>query len=133
MLLQDPPVADRFTTSSNGGKPRFHIAIVGAGLGGLSAAIGISRAGHRVTILEQAAQLGEVCHKPTVLISPLNVQLIVRIGRCWYPDSSKFGECFKTMGSSTGNRILLSSTSRFKGPILWNWQHHAHSTSGPLL
>ena len=41
-------------------KPKFHIVIVGAGLGGLAASIGIRRAGHRVTILEQAAQLGEV-------------------------------------------------------------------------
>ncbi|KAJ5564937.1 FAD binding domain containing protein [Penicillium frequentans] len=36
------------------------IIIVGAGLGGLAAAIGISKAGHRVTILEQTEQLGEV-------------------------------------------------------------------------
>lgn len=40
--------------------PRFHVAIVGAGLGGLAAAIGIARAGHKVTILEQAPMLGEV-------------------------------------------------------------------------
>nr|ANB32222.1 4-hydroxybenzoate decarboxylase [Boreostereum vibrans] len=36
------------------------VAVVGAGLGGLSAAIGITLAGHKVTILEQAPQLGEV-------------------------------------------------------------------------
>lgn len=36
------------------------VAIVGAGLGGLAAAIGIRLAGHKVTILEQAAVLGEV-------------------------------------------------------------------------
>ena len=41
-------------------KVRMHIAIVGAGLGGLAAAIGISRAGYQVTILEQASVLGEV-------------------------------------------------------------------------
>ena len=38
----------------------LQIAIIGAGLGGLAAAIGIARAGHKVTILEQAQLLGEV-------------------------------------------------------------------------
>jgi len=39
---------------------QFHIGIIGAGLGGLAAAIAIIRAGHKVTILEQAPALGEV-------------------------------------------------------------------------
>ena len=39
---------------------RLQIAIIGAGLGGLAAAIGIARAGHTVTIIEQASVLGEV-------------------------------------------------------------------------
>ena len=43
---------------------RLQIAIIGAGLGGLAAAIGIARAGHKVTILEQAQLLGEVCYHP---------------------------------------------------------------------
>ena len=38
----------------------LRIAIIGAGLGGLAAAIGIARAGHEVTIIEQAPLLGEV-------------------------------------------------------------------------
>lgn len=45
---------------------RLQIAIIGAGLGGLAAAIGISRAGHKVTILEQAPLLGEVGSHPLV-------------------------------------------------------------------
>ena len=38
----------------------IHVGIIGAGLGGLAAAIGIARAGHKVTIIEQAPELGEV-------------------------------------------------------------------------
>jgi salicylate hydroxylase len=34
--------------------------VIGAGLGGLAAAIGIARAGHKVTVVEQAHVLGEV-------------------------------------------------------------------------
>jgi salicylate hydroxylase len=38
----------------------MHVGIVGAGLGGLTAAIAIARAGAQVTILEAAPELGEV-------------------------------------------------------------------------
>lgn len=44
------------------GELKFHVAVIGAGLGGLAAAIGIARAGYKVTILEQAPVLGEVGH-----------------------------------------------------------------------
>ncbi len=38
----------------------LNIGIVGAGIGGLTAALALLQAGHRVTVLEQAPQLGEV-------------------------------------------------------------------------
>lgn len=38
----------------------LNVAIVGAGIGGLTAALALLRAGHRVKVYEQAAQLGEV-------------------------------------------------------------------------
>ena len=42
--------------------PEFtcHVVIIGAGLGGLAAGIGILQAGHRVSILERAPILNEV-------------------------------------------------------------------------
>lgn len=38
----------------------LEIAVVGAGIGGLAAALGLLRCGQRVTVFEQAPQLGEV-------------------------------------------------------------------------
>lgn len=38
----------------------LHIIIVGAGLGGLSAAVSSAPAGHKITVLESAPQLTEV-------------------------------------------------------------------------
>lgn len=37
------------------------IGIIGAGIGGLAAAIAMSQAGAQVTVLEAAEELGEVC------------------------------------------------------------------------
>lgn len=45
--------------------PEFvcHVAIIGAGLGGLAAGIGILQAGHRVSIIERAPALAEVFYR----------------------------------------------------------------------
>lgn len=45
-------------------KKDLHIGIVGAGIGGLTAAIAIVRAGAKVTVLEAAEELGEVRFSP---------------------------------------------------------------------
>lgn len=41
-------------------KVPMHILVVGARQGGLSTAVALARRGHKVTVLEQAPQLGEV-------------------------------------------------------------------------
>ncbi|EXJ70309.1 uncharacterized protein A1O5_06377 [Cladophialophora psammophila CBS 110553] len=60
------------------GKVQLHVGIIGAGLGGLAAAISIARAGHKVTILEQAPALGEV--GAGIQIPPNSTRILSRWG-----------------------------------------------------
>ena len=50
--------------------PDLHVGICGAGIGGLAAAIAMRRAGVKVTILEAAAELGEIGAGIQVCASP---------------------------------------------------------------
>ncbi|KAF8581960.1 FAD/NAD(P)-binding domain-containing protein [Ramaria rubella] len=57
---------------------RLNIVIVGCGLGGLAAAFTLSKAGHRVTILESAPALGEV--GAGIQVTPNLSRLLIRWG-----------------------------------------------------
>jgi 2-polyprenyl-6-methoxyphenol hydroxylase-like FAD-dependent oxidoreductase len=46
---------------------QLHVAVIGGGIGGLSAAIALKRAGHSVTVFEQATQLHEVSPLCTII------------------------------------------------------------------
>jgi NADPH-dependent 2,4-dienoyl-CoA reductase/sulfur reductase-like enzyme len=51
----------------------LHVVVVGAGLGGLAAAIATRQAGHNVTICEQAPALGEVCFRSLIPNSQFSI------------------------------------------------------------
>ncbi|KAJ7195381.1 FAD/NAD-P-binding domain-containing protein [Mycena pura] len=47
-------------TTKDGERPRVHILIIGCGIGGLSAAYCLGRAGHKITVLERASEISDV-------------------------------------------------------------------------
>lgn len=96
-------------------KPQLHVAVVGAGLGGLAAAIAIARGGHRVTILEQATKLGEVSTHPQISVL-LFTFLLVTYKKCsgWSrnPDPPEFSKHPEELGNPRQNRSPLRTAGR---------------------
>lgn len=56
----------------------IHIVVIGCGLGGLSAAYCLAEAGHTVTILESALEIGEI--GAGIQVSPNVTRLLIRWG-----------------------------------------------------
>lgn len=95
---------------------KSHIAIVGAGLGGLAAAIGIAKAGHQVTIVEQAPALGEVSF--AVQAQSFCYPIDIQVGWFWHPDTSERVSNFQAMGYTRRNRAVLCEAGRHHHPSL---------------
>jgi len=75
--------------------------VVGAGLGGLATAVALARQGNEVTVLEQAAALGEVCLILDIDSASWRTRLTwtaFDLGWCWYPDPPKLSQVTSKMG-----------------------------------
>ncbi|KAJ7213516.1 FAD/NAD-P-binding domain-containing protein [Mycena pura] len=59
-------------------RPRLHILIVGCGIGGLSAAYCLGRAGHKITVLERASEISDV--GAGIQVAPNFSRLLIRWG-----------------------------------------------------
>ncbi|KXJ85344.1 hypothetical protein Micbo1qcDRAFT_223413 [Microdochium bolleyi] len=80
----DDPILKPKTNGHAQAEPRaLEILVVGAGLGGLAAAVALARHGHSVRVLEQARELGEV--GAGIQIPPNSARLLSRWGvdRFW--------------------------------------------------
>lgn len=82
----------------------IHIIVVGCGLGGLGAAYCLSKAGHRVTLVESASAIGEI--GAGIQVSPNSSRLLIRWGLG--PHLAKmavqpFGICFRRY--DTGEKV----------------------------
>jgi len=80
------------------------VIVVGAGLGGLGAAVGILLAGHEVIVLEAAKEVGEVFPDCGSVNSFITDSFL---GRCWYSSAPKLLPHFAIMGAWTGPRAVL--------------------------
>lgn len=84
----------------------LHIGVIGAGLGGLTAAIGIARSGHKVTILEQASVLAEVPLHQYYSIARADIET----GRRRHTNSPKLIQDPQALWPSSGNRGCVCKT-----------------------
>ncbi|KAH7350130.1 hypothetical protein B0T11DRAFT_290613 [Plectosphaerella cucumerina] len=93
--VSTPELAPEPASDAPSGPHPLSIVVVGAGLGGLLASIGLALDGHRVTVLEQATTFGEVGAGMRI---PPNCS---RILRAWGVDTT-----YLKKTHSNGNRFL---------------------------
>ncbi|MCU1419055.1 MAG: 2-polyprenyl-6-methoxyphenol hydroxylase [Mycetocola sp.] len=86
------------------GKPALRVAIVGGGIGGMSAGIALSQRGMDVQVFEQAPRLGEI--GAGVLMTPNSLRLLERMG---------MGAALAEVGATVGSG---SSYYRMDGTVI---------------
>ncbi|KAF2095983.1 FAD/NAD(P)-binding domain-containing protein [Rhizodiscina lignyota] len=114
---------------SSSKRRELHVCIVGAGIGGLAAAIAIAQAGAKVTVLEAAEELGEI--GAGIQMTPNASRLLIR----WGVDK-EIGEdlvCFDelNMRRKDGRKIGYTLIKRVETACGTPWwvvhRHHLHN------
>ncbi|KAH9889599.1 FAD/NAD(P)-binding domain-containing protein [Xylariomycetidae sp. FL2044] len=100
---------------------QLHVIIVGAGLGGLGAAIAIMLAGHKVTILESAAEIGEIGAGLQVLSNSSKILLSWGLGKTLpqHATMPQYGNMFGWKGNHLA-RMDFHAYGRVLGAPFWD-------------
>jgi len=83
---------------ANGACTQLDVVVIGAGMGGLGAAICIADAGHKVTIVEQAPDFVEVLHVIVITIAAHRLTTMNLVDWRWRSSSPKCFEGAHTLG-----------------------------------
>lgn len=99
-----------------------HVIVAGAGIGGLTAALALTRAGYRVTVLEQAAQLQET--GAGIQLSPNATRVLLALGlRERLTPHVTAPEAIRVMAGTSGRQItripLGAEVGRRYGAPYW--------------
>ncbi|KAK4545797.1 hypothetical protein LTR36_002751 [Oleoguttula mirabilis] len=110
-------------------KQELEVGIVGAGIGGVMAAIAIARAGGKVTILEAASQLGEI--GAGIQMTPNVARLLQRYGvdKAIGRDLTQFQEV--NLRRKDGTPVGYTNIKRVEDALGYPWwlvhRHHLHN------
>ena len=86
----------------------YHVLIIGAGLGGLAAGIGIKKAGRDVTVLEKMPELREV---RTSFAPFCGIQALNKISDCGkHTSTAKLFQNLKALGHLGRGRLTSNAT-----------------------
>jgi 2-polyprenyl-6-methoxyphenol hydroxylase-like FAD-dependent oxidoreductase len=83
-----------------------HVVVVGAGLGGMAAAVGLNRSGHEVTVCERADRLRET--GTGILIAPNGVRALEALGLGAYASSHVLGTASGGLRDWRGRPLLVA-------------------------
>ncbi|KAF7342747.1 FAD/NAD-binding domain-containing protein [Mycena sanguinolenta] len=99
-----PSTSPDTLNGNEGGRLRLHIVVVGCGIGGLSAAYCLGRAGHRITVVERASKITDI--GAGIQVGPNLSRLLIRWGLGeQLKNSSTKPEAIALLRYSNGERI----------------------------
>ena len=104
-----------------------HVIIVGAGLGGLAAAIGIKKAGYEVTVLEKMSVLREVRTIVTLYFKYFIKESLSRLGPASRFHQTRRGSSSNGEYWKTSSGVQYSQTRLSYVPIGMGIYYHARS------